>query len=359
VTAVHVVVPAGIDDPAKVSGGNRYDRRICDGLRAAGWQVTELAAAGAWPRPAAGALGSLAGTLDALPDGALVVVDGLIASASAGVLAPRSDRLRLVVLVHMLFGGDAVPEEDEFSVLAAARAVLATSAWTRRHLLERYALPPARVHVARPGTDPAPVSPGTADGGRLLCVGTLSPLKGQDLLLEALARTAALPWRCTFVGPPDRDPPFAAALERRAAAAGIGGRLRWAGVLTGAPLDRAYREADLLVVPSRSEAYGMVVTEALAAGVPVLAAAVGGLPEALGRTPSGVPGCLVPPEDPGALAATLGRWLTDADLRDRLRRAALRRRAGLPGWRSTDRRLRSVLAAVRSEPDAAPRRVPL
>jgi glycosyltransferase involved in cell wall biosynthesis len=98
----------------------------------------------------------------------------------------------------------------------------------------------------------------------------MTPLEGQDLLLEALVATAGLPWRGAFVGSPDRDPPFAAELERRAADGGIAHRLRWAGVLTGADLAREYRDADLLVLPSRTEAYGMVVTEALAAGVPGL-----------------------------------------------------------------------------------------
>jgi glycosyltransferase involved in cell wall biosynthesis len=357
VTALAAVVPKGIDDAARVSGGNRYDRRVCGGLRAAGWRVAELAVPGSWPRPAPTALDALARTLDALPDGALVLVDGLIASAARAVLVPRSGRLRLVVLVHMVFGGAAVSGDDEQAVLAAARAVVTTSDRTRQLLLDLYALPPDRVHVARPGTDPASVSPPSAGGGRLLCVGTLWPVKGQDLLLEALAGISGT-WRCGFVGPVDRDPDFVAALHRRAAAAGIADRLRWAGVRTGAQLAREYRDADLLVVPSRSEAYGMVVGEALAAGVPVLAAAAGGIPEALGRTARGVPGLLVPPGDPGALAAALARWLADAGLRDRLRRAALERRAGLPGWATTEQQLHGVLAAVGGEPDPVRTRVP-
>jgi glycosyltransferase involved in cell wall biosynthesis len=356
VNVVSVVVPAGIDDPARISGGNRYDRAVCDVLRDAGWGVTEIAVEGPWPRPVASALASLARSLDALPDAALVLVDGLIASAARAVLVPRSERLRLVVLVHMVFGGQldgggTVPERDEAAVLAAARAVVATSAWTRRRLLERYPLTAARVHVARPGTEPAPVSPRTPDGGRLLCVGTLSPLKGQDLLLEALGSLVGVPWHCTLVGPLDRDPGFVASLARRATATGIADRIRTSGTRTGAALRLEYEDADLLVVPSRAETYGMVVPEALAAGVPVVATSVGGIPEALGRTSEGVPGLLVPPNDSAALAAALARWLTDAGLRRRLRSAALSRREGLPDWRRTGECISRVLAAVRAEPD--------
>jgi glycosyltransferase involved in cell wall biosynthesis len=351
VSAVSVVVPAGIHDPARVSGGNRYDREVCADLRDAGWRVTEIAAEGSWPRPDALARDLLARSLDALPDDALVLVDGLVASAARPVLVPRSGRLRLVVLVHMVFGGDAVGERDESAVLAAARAVVTTSAWTRRRLLERYPLAAARVHVAHPGTEPAPVSSGTPGGGRLVCVGTLSPLKGQDLLLEALGGLVGLPWRCTLVGPLDRNPDFVASLARRATATGIADRVRMPGTRTGAALRREYADADLLVLPSRAETYGMVVPEALAAGVPVLATAVGGVPEAVGRTASGVPGLLVPPDDPAALAAALARWLSDAALRCHLRGAALLRRETLPDWRRTGERIRSILAAVRTEPE--------
>jgi glycosyltransferase involved in cell wall biosynthesis len=118
-----------------------------------------------------------------------------------------------------------------------------------------------------------------------------------------------------------------------------------------------YREADLLVVPSRSETYGMVVTEALAAGLPVLATTVGGIPEAVGRTARGVPALLVPPEDRGALAAALARWLTDAGLRHRLRTAALCRRQTLPDWQRTAEQISDVLVAVQAEPDRAEARV--
>lgn len=352
-----MVVPAGIDDPARVSGGNRYDRAVCAALRDAGERVTEIVAGGRWPRPDGPALASLAGSLDALPDDSLVLVDGLIASASPAVLVPRAQRLRLVVLVHMVFGGDAVPEHDESAVLAGARAVITTSDWTRRRLLERYPLAADRVHVARPGTEPAPVSTGTPDGGGLLCVGTLSPLKGQDLLVDALADLRDLPWRCDLVGPLDRHPGFVAALARRAAANGIADRIRMPGARTGPALRQDYADADLLVVPSRAETYGMVVSEALAAGVPVVASAVGGLPESLGRTSAGVPGLLVRPDDAHALAAGLAGWLTDAGLRHRLRRAALHRRDTLTGWRTTGADVRRVLAAVRAEPDPAGSRV--
>ena len=281
----------------------------------------------------------------------LFVLRGRARGCGGLLVAQHVPPLRLVVLLHMIFGGDAVPEDDELAVLARARAVVTTSAWARSRLLERYALPPHRLYVCRPGAEPRPVSPPSADGSRLLCVGALGAHKGQDLLVDALASSAGLSWSCTLVGPLDREPPFVASLERRATAAGIADRLRLPGARTGAALAREYCNADVLVVPSRSETYGMVVTEALAAGLPVIATEVGGVPEALGATTTGTPGLLVPPDDSRALAAALTRWLTDVDLRSRLRQAALRRRDRLPDWRTTGRGISTVLSSVRAEPD--------
>ena len=353
-TTVHVVVPDGIDDPARPSGGNRYDRRLCDGLTVSGWDVRELVVPGPWPRPDLAALSGLARAVGAVPDGGLVLLDGLIASGGGAVLVPASHRLRLVVLVHMPFGDVAVPAAAECAVLSRASAVVTTSAWSRARLIDRYRLPAGRVHVARPGADRGDVAPGTRGGGRLLCVGAVVPHKGQDVLLAALEGIRSPQWRCTVVGPLDRDPSFVDRLRRRAADAGLDGRVRFAGPRAGAELRRQYAEADVLVLPSRLEAYGMVVTEALAVGLPVIASAVGGVPEALGRTAAGLPGLLVPADDAAALGEALGAWLRDAGLRQRLRRAARRRREALAGWEATVRRVATVLDAARDEPVRLP-----
>ena len=357
-TLLHVVLPDGVDDPGRPSGGNAYDRRICDGLTASGWDVRETVASGRWPRPDADALRDLGSSLAAVPDDGLVLLDGLVASAAAPVLIPESGRLRLVVLVHMPLGGIEVPAEDEAAVLEHARAVVTTSGWTRGLLLGRHPLDPARVHVAPPGAEPGTPVAGGPDGGRLLCVAALAPHKGQDVLVEALAGLAGLAWSCTFVGSVDREPAYAQRLRRRVAEQGLGERIAVSGPRVGDELRRAYAAADLLVLPSRLEAYGMVVAEALAVGLPVVASAVGGIPEALGTTAIGAPGLLVPPDDALALRSALSSWLLDADLRRRLRRAALLRRSELSDWNATTGSLASALRTVEAEPASARSRVP-
>jgi glycosyltransferase involved in cell wall biosynthesis len=355
VTTVHVVLPDGIDDPARPSGGNSYDRRLCGELAASGWDVRELVVTGPWPGPEPASMSRLARAVGAVPDGGLVLLDGLIASAAAAVLVPESRRLRLVVLVHMPFGDVAVAAEAECAVLTHVHAVITTSAWTREQLLERYRLLPERVHTARPGADRGDEAPGTPGGGRLLCVAAVAHHKGHDLLLEALRGIAFPPWRCTFVGPLDRDPEFVERLRRQSADSGMADRICFAGPRVGEELRRHYQGADVLVLPSRLEAYGMVVTEALAVGLPVIATAVGGVPEALGRTSGGPPGLLVPPDDADALREALGTWLGDAGLRVRLRRAASERRSSLEGWSATARRVAAVLVAAAGEPGRLPR----
>jgi glycosyltransferase involved in cell wall biosynthesis len=356
VSAVHVLVPDSIDDPARPSGGNAYDRRICRGLAALGWSVHEHLVPGPWPRPDGGAIAALSSAVTAIPDADVVLLDGLVACSTPEVLVPAADRLHLVVIVHMPLGdGRAGTEVDlrtrEHAVLRAAAAVVTTSSWTRLRLLDLYALRPDRVEVAEPGVDSAELAPGTAAGGELLCVAAVAPHKGHDVLVAALRTLAHLSWRCVCVGALDRDPGFVAGLDRDIRHGGIDDRVLFPGPLTGSDLDRAYATADVLVLASRAETYGMVVTEALARGLPVVASATGGLPEALGSTAGrSRPGLLVPPGDSAALAAALRCWLADQDLRRHLRHAARERRTALPGWSATSGRIASVLAGAAQRP---------
>ncbi len=296
---VHFVVPR----LASPSGGNVYNRRLAEGLESKGWSVV-------WTH-----------TVEA---GAVNLVDGL-------VLPEVGDTSRVVALMHM-----PLLTESERDLLTNAQAVIVTSEWSARSLAG------LNVHVARPGVDPAPITPASEKGERLLCVAAVTPTKGHDVLIEALARTPGS-WTCVCVGPLDRDAEFASRLST------LDGRVKFTGAIEG---NSFYDNADLVVLPSRHETYGMVVTEALARGIPVLASEVGGIPEALGTAADAtLPGVLVPPGDPDALAAALHRWLNDAAWRDHLRRAALSRRTTLTGWAETV----TVVSKVLTEVDAGTR----
>jgi glycosyltransferase involved in cell wall biosynthesis len=315
VRRLRAVVPAGLDDPARPSGGNDYDRRVLDGLRRRGWVVRET------------------DTFDGIRDGALVLADGMLVARDPDGALDVAERCRLVVLAHM--------DWDIDRVLAEAHAVVTTS----RHTRDRLGLPDERVHVVRPGVDPAPL----ADGTGLLAVGAVVHGKGHDVLLRALGRIDDLPWACTIVGALDVEPDYVARLPRH-------DRVTFTGPLRGRGLERAYAAAGLLVLPSRHEAYGMVVTEALAHGIPVVASDMGGVREALGTTRGGYPGLLVPPGDDVALAEALRLWLTDPVLRARLRRWAADRRSRLTGWSTTVATVADVLTSVAAEPAGRPAR---
>ncbi|WP_338784341.1 glycosyltransferase family 4 protein [Streptomyces sp. DG1A-41] len=359
---VHFVLPGGIDDPATPSGGNAYDRRVCLDLPGFGWQVTRHAVAGDWPRPGAAARTELARALSGLPDGAVVLLDGLVACGVPEIVVPEAERLRMAVLVHLPLGDEtglapAVAAEldaKERAVLRAVPAVVATSDWAVRRLVAHHGLPPERVHVAAPGADIAPLAPGTDGVSRLLCVAAVTPRKGQHRLVEALATVTDLPWSCVCVGSLTQDPEYVAQLRTLIAEHGLGDRLELAGPQSGAALDASYATADLMVLTSYAETYGMAVTEALARGIPVMATDVGGLPEAVGRAPDGgVPGILVPPENPAAIAAELRCWFGEADVRRRLKAAARSRRAALGGWATTAQSLAAVLRRLPTDPRRA------
>jgi glycosyltransferase involved in cell wall biosynthesis len=349
---VHVVVPEGFDNPGQPTGGNIYDRRVCSGLAEDGWEVLVATVAAAWPVPDSGARADLARIISAVPDGEIILIDGLIASPSAAQLLPHAGRISMTVLLHMPLATaldtrpDASAQRSERAVLRAATGVVVTSEWTRQQVLTRYDIPAGRVHVARPGVDRV-AAPARPVRGHLICVGTLGRHKGQDLLVEALAELGDRDWHCVLAGPLDRDPDFVEQLQTRITRLGYGRRVRLTGVLTGAALSHAYTSADLLVAPSRSETYGMAVTEALAHGLPVIAAEVGGLPEALGSAADGSrPGQLIPPGDPAALAAAIRDWLGDERLRHRLRAAAGERRSNLRGWEQTTHDVANALTAT-------------
>lgn len=346
-TAVHVLLPGDVDDASVPSGGNVYDRRVCAGLAEAGLgDVREKALPGAWPRPESA--DALADALAAVPDGGVVLLDGIVACGLPEVVVPQAGRLRLAVLVHLPLadetGLEAAVAADldarERETLHAAHAVVATSPWAARRLVTHHELPPQRVHVVPPGVDPAPVAKGTDGASRLVCVASLTPRKGQHLLVEALSGVDGH-WECVLAGPVRREPAYVAGLSEQIARHGLGGRITLPGPLSGSALANVYEKADLVVLPSLAETYGMVVAEALSRAVPVLVSDVAGLRETVGSA-----GIVVPPGDVGALRAALREWLTEPALRRSLRRGAATTRGILAPWTETSRRMAAVLARL-------------
>ncbi|GGK56200.1 glycosyltransferase family 4 protein [Ornithinimicrobium pekingense] len=351
-----LVVP---DRPAQVpSGGDRYDAALVARWRRLGRRVEVVAAAGGWPWPSADETARLDERLRAAGGGP-VVLDGLVGCAAPEVVATSAAVRPTVLLVHSLLADGAGAEagaareldERERHALRAATAVVTTGTWARERLAARHGVTDAA--VALPGTDPAPVAPGslgpTGTPG-LLSLGALTPLKNHAVLLAALQQVDDLPWSLVVAGPaPDVD--HLSALVADADDRGLSGRVRWTGALAGDALEAVWAGTDLLVHPSRSETYGMVVAEALAHGIPAVVGAGTGAVEALtgdleAPRRQGRPGEVVAPDGPAELAAVLRRWLAGPALRATWREAALERRAALPGWGRTVERIDRVLGRI-------------
>lgn len=321
-------------DLSTTTGGNLYLRHLIQALEEAGVPVRLTAAppAGALPR--------------------VLLVDSLVLDRAAAWMAARRDDAteppaRVVAL--MLFQPSAaVPDRAEYwrrveaTVLPRADLVIAVGASQGRALLD-FVASPDRLRVIPPGKDAPGVhaaAPRRERRGplRLLCVANWSPVKRIHLLLEALAR---LPEVVTLdlVGVV-LDPDYAARLRAAIVALGVARRVRVHGPLAGSHLARLYAAADVFVLPSAYESYGVAAAEALAFGLPVVGCDVPGLRDLVGQGRGGI---LVPPDDVTALTAALERLTRDPDLRARLSHEAAARGAALPTWAQTRRALREAL----------------
>ncbi|WP_372702881.1 glycosyltransferase family 4 protein [Arthrobacter sp. 49Tsu3.1M3] len=370
--------------PANVrhnSGGNVYNAALAAELAALGAAVETCPLDGDWPGGSAGDRLRLATLLHAGPDGGqaraggpatagaatagsaargtVTVVDSLLACGAPDELeAAAAAGNRVWILLHM-----PLPDhpERERRALQAAAGVICTSGSAAADIRARHGLDGLR--VALPGTAPAPLAAGSLSTGvpHLIAVAALLPNKDQSLLLDALARLTDVPWTASLIGSDTADPAYAAQLRTSVERLGLAGRVRIPGELGGPALDAEWDAADLSLLISRAETYGLVVTESLARGIPVVVREGSGAVEALaaGTLPGspapdspgpGLPGAAVGlGTDPAPLAYLLRRWLDDPGLRDRWREAAAAARGRLPGWDTTARTALGFLSAEPTE----------
>jgi glycosyltransferase involved in cell wall biosynthesis len=348
VTKVQFAIPGDIGTP---TGGYVYDRQVMAFLPNLGVDISHLPLPGGFPAPSGAELAETARLLAAVPADCVLLIDGLAMGAlPEACLSPVA--APIVAMLHHPLGLETGLDQEtsrrmldsERAALKYARHIIVTSQTTADTLRELSFAPPPPVTVAEPGTEAAPRARGSAGRAEILSVGAVVPRKGHDLLVEALAALTHLDWRCAIVGSPDRDSAFVSRLAQQIAEAGLGERIRFSGPLSPVEMQDHYAGADIFALPSRYEGYGMAFAEALARGLPIIAAKAGAVPSTVPASA----GILVPPDDVAALREALAALITDSRLRQKLSDAAWAHAQTLPRWADTARIVADILKEVAS-----------
>jgi len=319
---VSFLVPGSLDAR---TGGYEYDRRIVAALRERGWivDVRELDASFPYPLPAA--LLEAGRELAMVSDGGVVLIDGLAFGAMPDQVQREAGRLRLVALIHMPLDADVGLDATAAARLGAAErfalrfaALIVSTGTTTVRWIEAQKVP-CPVVLVEPGTDRAAPArgSGSVDTVQLLSVGTINPGKGHEMLIEALSTIPERNWRLTCAGSLSRSPDTAERVRRLLDKRQLADRVTMTGELSQEALSACYDSADVFVLATLRETYGMAVAEAIARGLPVISTATGEIPNIVGDG-----GIIVPPGDADALTAALSSVLDDSALRDRLRESA-------------------------------------
>lgn len=306
------------------SGGNKYNAALAKHLADLGAKVRTLTVDGDWPVGSAADREGFARTLDG---GATVIADGLVASGAPDqVAAAVRAGTDVWILSHMALAEHPALEGN---ALGAATGVICPSNHAAAELQAKHGR--LNIVVARPGAEPADIAVGS-EPPRIVAVAALLPNKQQTVLVEALGQLKDLPWNAALIGSSDADPAYAAEVRSAVERYGLEGRIDVTGELSGKTLEDQWNAADVSILASKSEAFGMVVVESLAHGVPALVRQGTGAVEALGTTGAGR---AVAIEGPNDLANALRDWLADPSLKTQWRRAAIAARDNLPGWDAT------------------------
>lgn len=328
---LYFAVPGDINS---LTGGYGYDRELIKELKNAGIEVQVLSLSAEFPVPGSTALAEASAIFARLPDGALVIADGLAFGVMDEIATRESQRLSIIALCHHPLALETGINEQqsrlltisETRALAAAKAVIVTSAMTGRIIARDFFVTPEKIILARPGTQQQKFAAGNNPIPQLLTVATLTKRKGHDLLINALARISHLPWHARFIGGLGFDPLWVAHLQQLVQQNNLEQRITFVGNVDD--ISAEFFGADVFVLPSYFEGYGMAFAEALSFGLPVIAANAGAVPDLVPASA----GILIPPGDIDALTKALEQLLTNPDYRQQLQTGAQQTANTLPTW---------------------------
>ena len=341
-----------VGDTSRLTGGYLYHARVFPKLQKEGIEVEEIVASGASSTEQEAAASRFGSRFDPRRYD-VIVVDALARVVCAPWLDGWRESNPVVAMIHELpsvvAGCDAVLEwEFEEPLLRADRLIAVSN--HGKSVLERRGVQSERISVVSPGFDhlsppDASVSRSSHEGSPVhaLCVAQWIPRKDILGLVRAWTSRDRLGAILELIGEKEIQPAYSASIH--AAIEAYGSSIHVRGPVDDAMLKAAYEAADLFVLSSRYEGYGVVYAEALAHGLPVVACDVGPIPELVGKEAA----VLVPPDDAEALSAALDLLLKDSALRRRMSAATRRRAEHLPHWKDTVAGFRRVLQKVLAE----------
>lgn len=338
--------PGELDTP---TGGYIYDRRIIEGLQRLGWQVELLSLGPGFPYPSQKTSDEAAELLKAITPDTLIVIDGLALGVLPVAVAQCAKNNPVIALIHhpLAFEAGLSPEQAEVflktetEALRHVKHVITTGPSTAVDLAKHFDVDPVLIDVVCPGTARAPQAFGSgSDTLHLLSVGAVTPRKGFDVLLAALQPLADLPWTLSIAGDLSRDKRAPLQLKHDIALYRFEQRVHLLGVVDEKQLDMLYQSADVFVLASLFEGYGMAYAEALARGLPVIGTTGGAIPDTV---PAGA-GLLVPPGDVESLTQALRNVMQDSALRAQLSQGAKKAAALQPTWDESAERFGEILS---------------
>ena len=330
---IYFVVPGDLNSR---TGGYIYDKRIIEGLRNFGQLVEVVTLGGNSPFLSTKEKESAEQIFRNLPDKAVCVVDGLAFGVLPEMAERHGDRLVFIALVHhplaMETGLTEVDKQlffdSERRALRMAQGVITTSGHTADGM-QPYGVTRERLSVCTPGVDAAPQAIGSqTENVNLLCVGTLTPRKGHDILINSLAMLRNNPWQLTCVGGMDRNPSTTKLIRDLIGELDLEGRVYLTGECDEADLSDHYHRSDLFVLASHYEGYGMALAEALVRGIPVITTAAGAIQDTVPQKA----GVFVPPGDQAAFTAALSSYFENSAVRRSLVAGARASRETFPTW---------------------------
>ncbi|UOD50789.1 glycosyltransferase family 4 protein [Orrella daihaiensis] len=337
-----------------LTGGYLYDKRILAELQTLGWEVTPLSLDPRFPAVDANIKQQTADLLARTDSSHTLVIDGLALGALGQYAELIKNKRPFVALVHhplaLESGIDQQTAQElrraEHEALSHAQSVIVTSQTTKQTLVERYEVVPTKITVVEPGIDRpdqparAPVEAANPElPVKLLSVGAIVPRKGFDVLIKALGQLQHLNWQLAIVGDEHRAPDHTHQIKELINQLSLQNRVTLLGALSTEQLAQQYQAADVFVLTSRYEGYGMAYTEALAWGLPVVGTDGG----ACAQTLATIAAKVVPVDDIQAIKTTLELVISDRQTRAMMQMAACEHAMTLPTWEESGKRFAQAL----------------